>query len=310
MTSLLLAILFAVLLDRRMPDRHGIKPFAWYPDWVESIEQRFNGGKRSHGAGAVALAVVPILIGVLLAHYILDQIFWLLRFIFDVVVLYLCIDIYRLGKTAGVVSDALDAGDSQEADGRLRELTGKGAPELTEIGIARATIEAVLKQGSSLVISPIFWFIVLGPAGAVLQRLASILDAMWGHRYGRFAAFGWAAARLDDVMQWIPARITALSYALMGSFEDALHCWRKRIGAWSDINSGPVLASGFGAMHIQTGEPGATAEEFQESSDELTVVPDSGHVRRVVALVWRILLFWLAVFVLMYGAYLIGRFAS
>ena len=63
-------------------------------------------------------------------------------------------------------------------------------------------------------------------------------------------------------------------------------------------------------MHIQRGEPSATSEEFQESSDDLTAVPDSGRVRGVVARVWRVLLFWLAVLVLMYGAYLIGRFAG
>ncbi len=309
MSEILIAVLMAVALDHLIPDRQGIKPFAWYRDWAESIEERFNGGKRAHGVGAVMLATLPILAGVLLVHYILGELGGIFRFAFDVVVLYLCVDVHRLGKTANAVSDALHSGDFDEANEKLRELTGKVAPEKTEAGIARAAVEGVLKQGNSLIVSPIFWFILLGPIGAVLQRLSSILDSLWGHRYERFAEFGWAAARFDDLLGWIPARITALSYALMGSFEDALHCWRKRVGVWSDINSGPLLASGFGAMHMQLCEA-EEESEYQEKFSDLTVIPDAGHVRRVVALIWRVLLLWLVVGILMTGAHLAGFISS
>lgn len=304
MSEILIAVLLAILLDHLIPDRQGIKPFAWYRDWAESIEERFNGGKRMHGVGAVLLATLPIVMGVLLVHYILGQIGWILRIAFDVTVLYLCVDVHRLGKNANEVSVALESGNLDEAEQKLRELTGKGVTEKTEASIARAAVEGVLKQGNSLIISPIFWFILLGPFGAVLQRLSCILDSLWGHRYERFAEFGWAAARFDDLMGWVPARITALSYALMGSFEDALHCWRRRVGVWSDINSGPLLASGFGAMHMQICE--ASEDEFEERLSDLTVVPDAGHVQRAVALVWRVLLLWLAIGVLMTGAHLVG----
>jgi adenosylcobinamide-phosphate synthase len=252
------------------------------------------------------LAIVPIAVAVILARYILDEIAPVLRIGFDVVILYLCLDVYRLGKSAMAVSDTLEAGDVDNANAHLQELTGKGVPQLSETVIARATVEGVLKQGNSLVVSPIFWFLVLGPFGAVLQRLSCILDLLWGHRYDRFAEFGWAAARFDDLMGWVPARITALSYALMGSFEDALHCWRRRLGIWSDINSGPLLASGFGAMHMQTCEGIQDASDYEERSQELSVVPDASHVRRAVALIWRVLLLWLSIGLLMAGAHLAG----
>lgn len=310
MTEILISVLLAVALDRYLPDRHGFKPFAWYRDWAESIEQRFNGGSRMHGVGAVLLAVVPILLGVLFARYVLGQLSGMLRLAFDIFVLYLCLDLFRLGHVARSVSEALEAGELREADNQYRELTGKSAPDLTEASIAHATVEAVLKQGSSLVVSPIFWFILLGPVGAVLQRLASILDMLWGHRYERFVEFGWAAARLDDVLQWVPARITALSYGIMGSFEDALRCWRRQMGAWSDINSGPLLASGFGAMHMQNCEAVTEVGEYEERASTLSVIPDASHIRGVVALVWRVLLFWLVVGILMTGAHLFGLFAG
>lgn len=305
MSEILIIVLLAVLLDHLIPDRHGFKPFAWYRDWAESIEERFNGGKRTHGIGAVLLATLPIAAGVMLIHYILGEIGWVLRFAFDVVVLYLCVDVHRLGRTAGAISNALESGELGEADESLRELTGKGASARNEANIARATVEGVLKQGNSLIVSPIFWFIVLGPVGAVLQRLSCILDSLWGHRYERFAEFGWAAARFDDLMGWIPARITALSYALMGSFEDALHCWRRRVGVWSDINSGPLLASGFGAMHLQVCEA-AEEGEYDERSPDLAIVTDASYVPRAVALVWRVMLLWLVIGILMTGAHLVG----
>lgn len=304
MSEILIVVLLAILLDHLIPDRQGIKPFVWYRDWVESIEERFNGGKRTHGMGAVLLAAMPIVVGVLLIHYVLGQVGWVLRVVFDVIVLYLCVDVHRLGRNANEVSLALESGELNEAEEKLRELTGKGVSEKTETSIARAAVEGVLKQGNSLIVSPIFWFILLGPFGAVLQRLSCILDSLWGHRYERFAEFGWAAARLDDLMGWIPARITALSYALMGSFEDALHCWRRRVGVWSDINSGPLLASGFGAMHMQICE--AAEDEYEEKISDLIVIPDAGHVHRAVALVWRVLLLWLVIGLLMTGAHLIG----
>ncbi len=310
MTELLLAVLLAVALDRYLPDRYGIKPFVWYRDWAESIEERFNGGKRAHGVGALLVAVVPIVLGVWLLRVVLGELGEVLRFAYDVLVLYLCLDIYRLSKSANAVSDALEAGDFDQANEHYRELTGKDVPERNEVAIARATVEAVLKQGNALVVSPIFWFLVLGPAGAVLQRLSSILDMLWGHRDERFAQFGWAAARFDDILGWVPARITALSYALMGDFEDALHCWRQRMAVWSDINSGPLLASGFGALHMQYCEAPAQTTEYDDHGAEFAVVPEAGHVRRVVALVWRVLLLWLAIGILMAGAHLAGFIAS
>lgn len=308
MTQILITVLLALALDRFLPDRGGFDLIAWYRDWAESIEQRFNGGLRSQGIGAVLLALGPIVLGVLLVGYVLAQISPVLKLVFDVVVLYLCLDLFRLGRSAESVSEALEEGDVYAANERLNELTGKHATEASEAGIARDAVEAVLKRGNSLVIAPLFWFIMLGPAGALLQRLACVLDKLWGHRDTRFAEFGWAAARLDDLLGWIPARVTALSYAMMGSFEDALHCWRRQAGMWSDINSGPLLASGFGAMHMSNCEDSDANEQFDPLMAR-GISADAADVRRVVALVWRVLLFWLAVAVLMSGAHLFGLFA-
>ncbi len=307
MTTILVIILLALVLDRWLPERGGFQIWVWYSDWAESVEQRFNGGLRTQGIFAVLLAIAPILLAIFLATLILGQIAGVLTFLFSVVVLYLCVDLYRLGAVAQAVAAALENGDVAHAAARLKELTGKDTVETTGAGVAHASVEAILKQGNKLVMAPIFWFLLLGPLGAMLQRLASVLDRLWAHHTARYAEFGWAAARLDDLLCWIPARITAISYAIMGSFEDALHCWRRQAGMWSGLSSGPLLASGMGALHLDTCEDGEK-DAYGNMAIDPASLPDAGDVRRAVALVWRVMLFWLAVGLLMAGAHLAGFF--
>ncbi len=308
MTLTLVTILLAILLDRLVPDRGSLKVWESYSDWAESIEQRFNAGTRVQGMSAVFLATVPVLVGIFLAWYLLGQISGLLEFIFNVGLLYLCLDLYRISSVTEGVASALENNDLPTAQTTLQRLTGKESVEQSEAGIAHATLEAVLKQTNTLVSSPLFWFLLLGPVGAALQRMVAVQDRLWGHRTERFAEFGWMAARLDDLLNWIPARLTALSYAIMGSFEDALHCWRRHAGMWSDINSGPLLASGLGAMHLETCEDTEPEDVYGNRLVTPATLPDAGHVRRVVALVWRVLLFWLVVAIMMASAHLVGLF--
>lgn len=307
MTLTLIIILFAMVLDRLFPDRGRVRPFRWYEDWVRSVEQRFNAGTRGQGLAATLIAIGPVVFGVFLVRYILSRLGFSLVYVFDILVLYLCLDLYRLTRGAIAVAESLDAGDLLTAASHVEEMTGKTASEVGENTLAQATVESVLKQANTLVMGPLFWFILLGPVAVVLQRLAAMLDRLWGHRSPQYAEFGWAAARLNDLLGWVPARITALSYGIMGSFEDALHCWRRQAGMWSDINSGPLLASGLGAMHMRD-----CADTDDEDITGLRLVSaqvaNAGDIRRAVALLWRVLLFWLAVAVLMAGARLFGAF--
>ena len=307
MAITLIIILFAVALDRFFPDRGRAPPFLWYEDWARSVEQRFNAGTRGQGLAAVLVVAGPGILGVALIRYILSHISYVLVYIFDILVLYLCLDLYRLTRQAVEISESLESGDVLMAATHLEAMTGKTTADVTESSIAQTTVEAVLKHANTAVMAPLFWFILFGPVAVVLQRLTALLDRLWGHRSAQFAEFGWAAARLNDLLGWVPARITALSYGIMGSFEDALHCWRRQAGMWSDINSGPLLASGFGAMHMS-----ACEEPEEEDTPGLPavrgIVVNAADIRRAVALLWRVLLFWLAVALLMAGARLFGVF--
>jgi adenosylcobinamide-phosphate synthase len=124
-----------------------------------------------------------------------------------------CVAGRMLGEVAAGIGSQLAAGDIDAARHELRSLAGRDADELDEAGIARAVVESVAENTVDAVVAPALWAAALGPAGAGAHKAASTLDSMVGHHSERYERFGWASARLDDVLAWVPARVTALLVA-------------------------------------------------------------------------------------------------
>lgn len=289
MFEFLVIALIAGLLDRLVPDRGGLQPFLWYQDWVDTIEQRFNGGRRDQGAGAVAVALVPLLLAALVIRFVLGEIAWVLGFAFDVTVLYFCLDLSGLNHAASEVGHALRHGRLLEAQEKLRHLSGSSVDEEDESRIAEAAVTSILQRANQVAIAPLFWFAVLGPLGVLTQRLSSILSRRWGRHDERYREFGWLAHTLNQVVDWLPARMLAFSYAMVGNFIDAVHNWRDSEARWFD-NEQLLTDSGFGALHLRHVD-----EEDDGEHDVPLDVPQAGHVRRAIALAWRSVLFWFLV---------------
>lgn len=177
--------------------------------------------------------------------------------VFDVAVVYLALGLRSLGDHAARVQRALVAGDLDEARAAVGRMVSRDTRHLDERRTAAAVIESVLENGSDAVFAALFWYLVAGVPGVVAYRLVNTLDAMWGYRTRRLAAFGWAAARLDDALNWIPARLTALTYALVsGRPGRALACAWRQGGRTASPNAGLVMAAGAGALGVRVGGPG------------------------------------------------------
>jgi len=154
----------------------------------------------------------------------------------------------------------------------------------------------VLENGADAVFAPLFWFVVLGPFGALLYRFSNTLDAMWGYKNQRYLYFGWAAARFDDLLNWLPARLTALSYALLGNTTQAIKSWRTQAHLLDSPNAGPVMTAGGGALQLQLGGPACYHGQLKQKpwfgGPQL---PENGDIERASALMYRALLLWLVV---------------
>jgi adenosylcobinamide-phosphate synthase len=163
-----------------------------------------------------------------------------------------------LARTATSLERALATGDLPAARGILPSLAGRDPSALDEGELARATVESVAENTADAAVAPLFWGAVAGVPGLLGYRAANTLDAMVGHRSTRYEHFGWAAARLDDVANWLPARLTAaLTVACArpagGSAAGAWRAWRRDGAAHPSPNAGRCEASLAGALGLRLG---------------------------------------------------------
>ncbi len=311
--SIALLSVAGVALDAVLGEPRSWHPLVAFGRLADALESRFNRpfaaplavgethsqmgyedigrGWRSHGVTAWVLAVLPL---TLLAYLLslLPYIGWLV----EVLALYAAIGLKSLAEHAEPVAQALRRDDLPEARKRVGYLVSRQTAELDHEAVARAATESVLENGSDAVYAALFWFVLLGAPGVVLYRLSNTLDAMWGYRNARFERFGWAAARIDDVLNYLPARLVALTYALLGKTRLALHCWRTQAPTWDSPNAGPVMAAGAGALGVALGGPAVYQGELhQRPRLGEGVAANAETIERAVSLVRRGVLLWLLI---------------
>jgi adenosylcobinamide-phosphate synthase len=177
---------------------------------------------------------------------------------------YTCLAARSLHRESSLVAEALAAGDITGARRSLSQIVGRDTADLDESEIWRALVETVAENTSDGIIAPLFWLTLTGPVGGMVYKAVSTLDSMVGYRSERYLLFGRASARMDDLLNFIPARLTAglmiLAAPLAGlSARGALAVTRRDRLKHPSPNSGHPEAAAAGALGVRLGGPASYA---------------------------------------------------
>jgi len=294
--ALQLALLLAagVALDLLLGEPRRWHPLVGFGRMAVRIEGRLNRGRRLllRGAGGWMLAVLPA-----------SALAWSLATgpgggVVHALLLWFSLGLRSLREHTLPIFRALADQDLTAARTLTARIVSRDTAHEDASGLARAGAESLLENGNDAVFGTLFWFMIAGGPGALLFRLANTLDAMWGYRTPRYELFGRVAARIDDGLNYLPARLTALSYVLLaprGGHLRAWRCWRLQAPAWSSPNAGPVMASGAGALGIALGGAASYGGEIELRPPLGMGAPAvPADILRAWRLVLRVTLLWVA----------------
>ena len=292
-----LAAIAALLLEQWRPLGDRKAYFSVLAAWAGWMERSFNAGESRHGLIAWLVAVLPPLAAALALYYLLLWVSPLLALAFNVAALYFTLGFRQFSHYFTDLQLAIRAGDLERARELLGAWRGEPAQHRSREEVIRLALEEALVASHRHVFGVLFWFVLLpGPSGAILYRLAVYL----GRRWQGLGAFGAFAERARGLLEWPSVRVTAASFAVVGDFEDAVYCWRTQAPTWPDPNAGVVLAAGAGALGVRLGMPLAAIVGV-EVRPELGVgeTADAPFLDGLVGLVWRALVVWIFLMVLL-----------
>ena len=283
-------IIIALGLDYCLGEPCRYHPLVGFGQLAEWLERLIYKDSRQLGIVAVLVLIIPpTFVGAYIQRFPLDM-------VFATLLLYLAIGWTSLTAHAQAVYQSLLTDDLPGARQRISLMVSRDTAELDEEGVVKATLESVLENGNDAIFAAIFWFALAGAPGVIVYRLANTLDAMWGYRNERYIHFGWFAARFDDVLNLIPARLTALGYSVVGNTGMALRCWSNQSARWKSPNAGPVMAAGAGSLGILLGGPAdyhGISQQRPQLGDGRS--PEISDIQNALILIRRTLAFYLLV---------------
>lgn len=296
-----LALIAVLLLEYFRPLDVRNPAALLFTRYANHLERHFNAGESVHGKIAWLLGALLPAIAVGIIYGVLSYLSPLLALPFGVVILYAVLSLKRTVVQAERIANALRSADINEARRQLAQWQGRPADDFEATEIARVGIEQTLANAHNNLFGVVAWFVVLGPAGAVLYRLSQLLGYKWeALNTSESGQFGQFAAQIFDLMDWVPLRLTAIGFAIVGDFEDAVYCWRTQASTWMRQGIGIVLASGAGALGVKLGEPlnyGGNIEFRPELG--LGDAADADYLDSAVSLIWRAVVLWLVLLLLL-----------
>ena len=310
----LLTLIITLLLEQLHPLAARKHLAGWLSAYTSLFQRYFNAGQRKQGKLAWLLAVLPLLAAVIAVFWSLDRLHPILVLAFNVLVLYLTMGFRQFSHYYTDIHQALREGNLDEARGLLSRWRGLSSRELNAEQVARLTIEEGLRAAQRNVFGVIVWFVLFGAlglggaAGALLYRLGQFLRVRWaGEDAGAPQVFGAFAQKAFYLLEWLPLRLTAMTFAIVGDFENTIHCWRTQAASWPDPEAGILLASGAGALGVRLGMPipqhGLPLDRPQLGDGDPA---DTDFMQSAIGLVWRSVVFWMLLLLLLTLAHRIG----
>jgi len=304
----LLSLIFALGLEQIRPLGNRNRVWLLFTRYANHLERNLNAGSNRHGVFAWLAAILQLVLVGLGGYYALRAVSPVLGLLWNVFVLYLTMGFRHFSSSFSEISLSLAEGRESDARQALARWTGQSSAELSVNEISRLAIEQGVTDSYRFVFGTMFWFVILpGPSGALLYRLSQILCQKWGNRDGSEDLFGRFSAKVAAWLDWLPVRLTAASFAVMGDFEDAVYCWRSQARTWGDYANGILLASAAGALGVRLGDP-LRQDYTVKFRPELGLgdEADPNFLRSAVGLIWRCALLWLLVILLISVATLLG----
>lgn len=318
-----LSILFALLIEQLKPLRAGNPVYNGIRALAGRMEAWFNAGQARHGRLGWWIMMLSLMVPTA-GIYWLFMYHWhnqLAALIWNVIIVYLTLGLRHYSHYFTSIQIALSAGDEATARQLLAEWTRQDTSNMNASEISRIAVERALITVHRNVFGVFFWFLMpLGPACAVMYRVAEYLARAWNEPdHMKSEAFGQFAAKAFYWIDWIPVRLTAIAFAVVGNFEDSIYAWRNFAERWNDEAIGIILAAGGGAMGVRLGTPVVNAAvimpvdvttSIEAPAIEAETPPGEESSARAmqstVGLVWRALLLWMLLLLLLSIAVLFG----
>ncbi|SHJ11142.1 adenosylcobinamide-phosphate synthase [Malonomonas rubra DSM 5091] len=292
--SLLAAIL---LLDLALGDPHGWPhPIVWIGRLISWLEDWLRETFKNLRLAGILLVVATLSVSGGLAWLLLQFAGAFNEWLLWLVSLWLswsCLALRSLHSESAAVIRELEAGDLDAARQALSMIVGRETATLSEEGILKATMETVAENASDGVIAPLFYLLLGGPVLAIIFKAVSTLDSMVGYKNERYREFGWAGAKLDDILNYIPARLTGFlfiifSYPLRMNFQNAKQMMFRDAKKHASPNAGWPEAAAAGALGVQFG---GAAVYFGQRLEKPTFgdadeQPTSIHYHRLIRLLY------------------------
>ena len=283
-------IALGVLADAVLGDPVRGHPVAVFGRWAGALERRCYAPTRARGVGYTMVAVAgPVLLGLTAERATARS--PLGRTLVTALATWVALGGTSLAREGMAMAGSLEAGDLPAARERLTHLCARDPADLPAADLARATVESMAENTSDAVVAPLLWAAVAGVPGVLGYRAVNTLDAMVGYRSPRYLRFGWASARLDDLVNLVPARLTGVLTVLCAPLVHG-----SPVGAWRVLrddgarhpspNAGHCEAAAAGALGVRLGGTNVYAGQTESRPEvgALGRAPEVRDVRRSAAL--------------------------